>query len=180
MTGRQLPGQGHCSNRRQLNSGRKGHHNSHPRVQTVQAGQGPGDWTRRRALGGCQCIAGVAGAPSRPRYDISYPISTKSLISKRERRYPYIRHCTDIMYDIKIFTFDIVIFLYCNTILYSISNKIFDIAYISSVQRPLKFNIVPDIESFSPMSKSNPSISKVAKTLELERPQYSIRYRIRY
>jgi hypothetical protein len=34
----------------------------------------------------------VAGAPSRPRYDISYPISTKSLISnlKGKRRYPNI------------------------------------------------------------------------------------------
>jgi hypothetical protein len=86
-------------NRRQLNSSRKGLQDSHPRVQTVQAGRGPGGWTRRRALG---CQSSVAGVPSRPRYGMSYQISTKSLILISQ-------HCTDIMYDIKVFTFDILI-----------------------------------------------------------------------
>jgi hypothetical protein len=79
------------------------------------------------------------------------------------------RHCTD---NIKVFTFDILISRYCNTILYSISNKrihiactkrvvivleyrtryrrvFFDIDAISSIQRGFFFwsvlNIVPDI-----------------------------------
>jgi hypothetical protein len=43
-------GSGHCSNRRQLNSSRKGRPDSHARVQIVQAGRGPGGWTSRRAL----------------------------------------------------------------------------------------------------------------------------------
>jgi hypothetical protein len=63
------------------------------------------------------------------------------------------RHCTDIMYDIKVFTFDIVISRYCNTISYSISKKNFYIEYISSVQRRLKLNIVHDIDGFPPISK---------------------------
>ncbi len=79
VTGRQsTPGPGHCSNRRQLNSSRKGRQDSHPRVQTVQAGRGPGGWTRRRALATWLVLSAAPG----PRYEISYPISTKSLISK--------------------------------------------------------------------------------------------------
>jgi hypothetical protein len=52
VTGRQsivdsIPGLGHLSNRRQLNSSRKGHQDSHASVQAVQAGRGPGGGTRR-------------------------------------------------------------------------------------------------------------------------------------
>ncbi len=43
MTGRQsIPGQGYCSNKRQLNSSRKGRQDSHAKVQ---AGRGPGGWS---------------------------------------------------------------------------------------------------------------------------------------
>jgi hypothetical protein len=46
VTGRQsIPGQGDCSNRRQLNSSRKGRQDSYAKVQTVQAGRGPGGWS---------------------------------------------------------------------------------------------------------------------------------------
>jgi hypothetical protein len=85
VTSRQsTPGPGHCSNRKQLlNSSRKGRQDSHARVQTFQAGRGPGGWTRRRGWN-------VASAPGRTRYDMSYPISTESLISKRKLRYWYI------------------------------------------------------------------------------------------
>ncbi len=44
------------------------------------------------------------------------------------------------MYDIKGFAFDILIFIYCNTI-------DFDVVFISSVQRASKLNIVPDVDS---------------------------------
>ncbi len=37
------------------------------------------------------------------------------------------------MYDIKVFTFDVLISRYCNTILYLISNKNFDIEYILTI-----------------------------------------------
>jgi hypothetical protein len=85
VTSRQsTPGPGHCSNRKQLLiSSRKGRQDSHARVQTVQAGRGPGGWTRRRRWN-------MASAPGRPRYDISYPISTKALISNEKIRYLYI------------------------------------------------------------------------------------------
>jgi hypothetical protein len=105
---------------------------------------------------------------------------TSNLISKGKRRIFKSRYWTDILYDIKVFTFNILISRYCNTILYSISNKNFDIVPIKGVQRPWNFDIIPDIEGFSSISKLKPSISKVAKTLELERPQYRIRYRILY
>jgi hypothetical protein len=53
-----------------------------------------------------------------------------STISKNLR---YRRHCSDIMYDIKVFTFDIGISRlwtrYCNTISNPISNRHFDILY---------------------------------------------------
>jgi hypothetical protein len=55
-----------------LSGRRKGRQDSHTRVHTIQTGRGPGGWTHRRGWN-------VAGAPSR---GISYPISTKSLISK--------------------------------------------------------------------------------------------------
>jgi hypothetical protein len=80
------------------------------------------------------------------------------------------------------FTFDILISRYCNA-LYSISNKNFDIVPISSVQRlkdPRNLISYLYIEGLSSISKSKPSISKVATTLELERPQHGIRYRKRY
>ncbi len=43
------------------------------------------------------------------------------------------QHCTNIIRNIKVFTFDIVISQYWNMILYLISNKNFDIKHISSV-----------------------------------------------
>jgi hypothetical protein len=182
VIGRQsIPGQVHCSNRRQPNSGRKGRHDSLPRVQSHYYYRPP-KRDKDQALGGCQCNAGVAGAPSRPRYDISYPISTKSLLKFDIEEKSSISLYPDIA-PISCTTSKLLPYRYsryCNTILYSISNKNFDLEYISSVQRPSKFNIVPDIEAFSSMPKSKPSVSKVAKPLELERPQYRIRYRIRY
>jgi hypothetical protein len=57
------------------------------------------------------------------------------------------------MYDIKVFTFDILISRYCNTISYQISNQIFDMEYISSLQRRSILKIVPEIEGFYSISK---------------------------
>ncbi len=73
-------------NRRQLNSSRKGRPDSHAKVQTVQAGRGSGGWSWLDPSAGLEY--GRCAQP--PRYGISYPISTKSLISKRKLRDPYI------------------------------------------------------------------------------------------
>ena len=149
---------------------RKGRQDNHARVQTVQAGRGPGGWTRRRRWS-------VASAPGRPRYDISYPISTKALISNEKIRYLYIptlhryrvRHQSFYVRRlyIPILPHDIVIDIdkkirYSTNIKcpksvkfdisYPISNVLYDIVYdivsISSAQRPWNLkvlNIVYDI-----------------------------------
>ena len=149
---------------------RKGRQDSHARVQTVQAGRGPGGWTRRRRWN-------VASAPGRPRYSISYPISTEALISNGKLRCLYIpilhryrvRHQS--FYDrylyITILPHDIVIDIEKKIryrtnikcpktvkfdISYPISNVLYDIVYdivsISSAQRGSFWsvlNIVYDI-----------------------------------
>ncbi len=52
------------------------------------------------------------------------------------------------MNDIKVFTFNVLISRYCNTILYPISNQNIDLEYISSVHRGSKSNIVPIYRRF--------------------------------
>ncbi len=146
VTGRQsIPGQGHCSNRRQRtrNSSRKGRQDSHARVQTVQAGRGPGGWTRRR---------GWNVAP-----DLAY--HTRYQINRwyRSQNFDIIisSHCTNIMYDIKAFAFDILISRYCNTISYPISNKtsiLYQYQMYKLLQRASKLNIVLDIDGVSSIS----------------------------
>ncbi len=64
-----------------VSSSRKGHEDNHARVQTVQAGRGPGGGTRRRGWN-------VAG---RPRYGISYMILTKAFDIEENLWYPYIQ-----------------------------------------------------------------------------------------
>ncbi len=112
------PGPGHCSNTRQLNCSRKGHLDSHARVQTVQAGQGPGGWTRRRALG-CHCY--VAAAPGRPRcliwhivpyIDKTFDIEEKNSISL----YPDIAQISCKTSKFYLWYLYILTQWYCNTI----------------------------------------------------------------
>ncbi len=148
MTGRQsTPGPGHCSNRKQLlNSSRKGRQDSHPSVQTVQAGRGPG-------LQEAGPIGGAGTWPVRP----AAPGMTYRTLYRPNLGY---------------FTFDIVISRYCNTIWYSIPSKNFDIEYLLSVQRASKLNIVPDIDGFPTISKQYRVYKEHLFGGKLERPQY--------
>ncbi len=141
---------------------------SQPRVQTVQAGQGPGGWTHRRGWN-------VPSVPSRSlaRYGILYPISTKSLISKRNLQSPYIPilHWYHVQHQSFYLRYPYILILQYDIVL-DIESKIrhwihikctksveieyrtqyrsfsFDIETISSVQRASFWsvvNIVPDI-----------------------------------
>ncbi len=166
VTSRQsdTPGPGHCSNRRQLNSSRKGRQDSRPRVQTVQAGRGPGGWTRhgRRAAGpGLPQPAGVTW-PVRPAAPgMAYRTRYRHNLWYRRENFDILisRHCTDIMYDIQVFTKFYLRSPYIPILRYDIIPDIESklryciYIYISSVQRGSKLNIIPDIEGFSSISK---------------------------
>jgi hypothetical protein len=139
------PGPGHCSNlnRNQLlNSRRKGRQGSHPRVQTVQAGRGPGgcQWTHRRGLN-------MASPLSRPRYGISYPISTKSLILERNLQYSYIP--TLHWYHVRHQSFC----LQCQSLYPKLQCDIVPDIESKLWYRVSILNIVPDIEGFFSMLK---------------------------
>jgi hypothetical protein len=90
-----------------------------------------------------------AQPPHCDRYDISYPVSIKYLTSKGKLRSPYFPILNRYSVRHQSFYLRYPLSRYCNTILYSISNKNFDIVQISSVQRPSKLNIVPIYRRFS-------------------------------
>jgi hypothetical protein len=163
------PGPGYCSNRKQLlNSSRKGRQDSHARVQTVQAGRGPGGWTHPSRRGW-----NVAGMTYHTQY-------RPNLWYRRENFDIGIsRYCTDILYDIKVFTFDIGISRCCRTISYSISIEKFDITPISSVQRRSDLTYRSRYRWFFFDIVSISSVQRRSFPVFV-RPQYRIWYRIRY
>ncbi len=150
MIGRQsIPGQDHCSNRRQLNSSRKGRQDSHARVQTVQAGRRPGDWSWLDPSAGLE--RGRCARP--PQVWHIVPDIDKILdIEENTSRSIYpdialISCSTTSKFLPSISLYPDISIRYCTRY-----HQNFDIVSISSVQRASKLNIVPDIEGFYSIS----------------------------